>query len=132
MPRKRDNPGGQATAIQFSGLNGKSAQVPTLQGTVNYKPPQTVKEPIEDVHSPIPQYKTSFKYGSISMTLVLPVDTSWIRSDVISDSLLNVTFLNGFSIAFSGVTMTGDGVEQDLTAGTTNELTFTFVSSTES
>lgn len=132
MARGISSPGGQASAIQFRALNGSPAQSSVLQGTVNYRPPQIVNEPIDDAHTPLPQYRKKFMYGEIRMTALLPPDASWLRGDVIADAELEVVFTNGLTITFSGVTLSGDAVEQDLTAGQTNELKFTFVSSTES
>ena len=132
MARSRDVPGAQASSIQFSNLAGFPDQVPVLMGKVGFRRPQIVREEIQDCHSLEPQYTEKFQPGMVKMTIKLPVDSSWITSETIRGASLEVSFVNGLNVAFTDVKMYGEAVEEDLTAGTTNELTFGFVSATES
>lgn len=132
MPAKQNVSGGQASAIQFQNLVEFSDQVPVLTGKVLYREPQVVNDEIDDLHSLTPAFRSRHVPGEIKMTLKIPVDSAWLRGNILFEVDLDVVFSNGLAISFSGVTLKGDPVEKELTAGTTNELTFGFISATES
>lgn len=125
MPRRDRAMGGHASAISFTRLRGAPSQSPTLKGTVTYRPKQITREPIEDAHSDELFYIEKLVHGHIKMTFIAS-DLSWLAGVVGAD--LQVVYTNGVILTAVGVVLIGDPVEIEQTAGTSNELTFSYAS----
>ncbi len=132
MARGRNTPGGQVSAITFSGLKGGFGDRSLIvKGTVTFRPSDIKREPIDDANSFFPLYKVSQVTGMLKLAFVLPQDSSWIRASVLSVCQITVVYLNGLTQTFDRTSLVSDPVEFNLTEGATNELSFLFESATE-
>lgn len=118
-------PGSQAEAVKFNG-SGIGDRAVTAQGDITVQPSRAQNQPVEDAHTPIPRHRRMHRFGVITMTLLADQDMSWL--DNVADASLIVLEQNGRKHTMRGVTQVTDGgVQTNTTQGTTNELTFTFV-----
>lgn len=131
MPARPGTPGGYATAVVFSNLTGRADEVPTLQGEVTFSRPQVVATAIQDVHSFVPEVQLNARSGAFTLTAIIPQDHSWLDASVIIGASCSMKFSNGRTYSLQGVTIVTDPVQAQLVAGTTNELSFVFASSSE-
>lgn len=120
------NPSSQTASVVFEGPIGRRSL--TASGDLSVDGSQSIRTPIADAHTPIPRHQLRHKFGMFRMTALLDQDLSWL--DAVEDASATLTFLNGRIVRCTGVTFaTEEGVQENTTQGTTNELSFTFVTS---
>jgi len=123
------NPGAQTTTCVFN-IPGVGPRSLTALGDTNLMPSRIVREEIDDANTPDPKHRLKHKRGKLTMQAVTDQDLSWL--DRVEGATLTTTLLNGRKLVFGNVTLVVDeGVNQNITQGTTETLTFTYGSAVD-
>lgn len=130
MPPPFNAPASQ-TKVKVSGIPGQSgARDLTLKDDFSFTHRGVSRTMMDGAHTDDNLYLVNFQPGKFTITVVPRGDISFIRD--IENSTFVFNHANRRSVTMTGVTFaTDDGLVENTTQGTTNELTFGYEASSD-